>query len=169
MNLYWNWWNKTSFDTLNIMTRGSQGKHYVISFREVSGDKHTRFENTKNIHAHSWPYKSKKELIEYLPNNMYYDKIKNFINWPIDKPNNITWTYDDITTKCKKELIPFALECKKYGFEIIRPEIENNIEQRFTNFGSRKKTWINPDKDNEDTHPNNETHIKIADYIYENL
>lgn len=175
LNLYWNWWRATTIDKLNLMNGDFQENELnfktMIPFREKSGDKRTNFTIVKNLHAHNWPYKSKKELIEYLPNNMYYDKIKNFINWPIDKPNNITWTYDDITTKSKKDLIRFALECKKYGFEIIRPEIENNIQQRFTNFRSRKKTWINSNSDtiDEDSHPNNETHIKIADYIYENL
>jgi len=172
MNLYWNWWRVTSQDKLNLMNGDFQENENfktMIPFRERSGDKRTNFTIVKNLHAHNWPYKSKKELIEYLPNNMYYDKIKNFINWPIDKPNNITWNKNDITFSDPPETL--KLKCEKYGLEFIQTEIENNIQQRFTNYASRKKTWINSNSDTigGDSHPNNETHIKIADYIYENL
>lgn len=169
MNLYWNWWRITNQDKLNSMNgifQENENLKTIIPFRESSGDKHTTFRIVKNLHAHNWPTKSKKELIEYLPNNMYYDKIKNFINWPIDKPNNITWNKNDITFSDSPK--KFKLECEKYGLEFIQTEIENNIQQRFTNYASRKKTWVDSEI-KKDNHPNNETHIKIADYIYENI
>lgn len=113
--------------------------------------------------------RNKKEITEAMKNSIYYDKIKNFINWPIDKPNdNVKWTLDDLIDYDDIELAKKMI--RRYGFD-PEIEIENNIQQRFLRYQERHKSFLWPEVDfnRQDWHPNQETQFKIADYIYENI